>query len=54
MLNFILKKSPYENQCPSLDSSENPLCFFFKNIKIVTNSWTQLQKTTPLLKLQEE
>jgi hypothetical protein len=27
-------KSCYENECPSPDSSGNPLCFFFKNIKI--------------------
>jgi hypothetical protein len=32
-------KSCYENECPSPDSSGNPLCFFFKNIKIATNSW---------------
>ena len=30
-------------QIPSPDSNENPLCFFFKNIKIEMNSRNKLQ-----------
>jgi hypothetical protein len=31
-------------EIPSPDSNENPLCFFFKNIKIEMDSWIELLK----------